>query len=58
VLTGEKAPECGAVARVIQTIGDIVISVLAGQFVNLQDSFLGCLEGSLTRRSTLDGEIC
>ena len=57
MLVGEKAPEGRPVARLVQTIGDIVVIVLAGHFVNLHHGFLGCLEGPVTWRSTLDGEI-
>jgi hypothetical protein len=43
MLVGEGSPECRPVTRVIQTIGDIAVTVLASHFVNLQYSFLGCL---------------
>ena len=40
MLVGERAPECGPVARIIQMIGDFGVIVLARHFVNLPDRFL------------------
>jgi len=53
----KKSPEGRPVTRGIQMIGNIVVSVLAGHFVNLGYSLLGRLERPIPRRSTVDEEI-